>query len=150
MLYVISFVVTSEKKRESLHQFGKFALIGVVNTAIDFGVYYILTRYTAFFDVATSKKYIANVIAFIFAATCSFFANRMWTFNRTTSATVGEVTKFYSTTVMGLVLNSLLLALFIKVFALHDLVAKAVATVFVILWNFILQKLWVFTPAKNK
>ncbi|MBX4198389.1 GtrA family protein [Candidatus Parcubacteria bacterium] len=145
-LRLISFVTTSERTKESLHQFIKFAIIGVFNTFVDFAIYYTLTRHTAFFDVATSMKYVANAISFIIATTFSFFANRWWTFERKDKATIGEAARFYSTTLSGLVLNIILLAVLIRVFSIHDLIAKVFATIVTVFWNFLFKKFWVFNP----
>jgi putative flippase GtrA len=146
VLGFIAVVVKTPQKQEALHQFVKFALIGVVNTAIDFGIYYMLTRHTALFDVSTWHKYIANIISFCIATTFSFFANRVWTFGRKDKATVGEAARFYSTTLSGLVLNSLLLLLLVRVLGIYDLIAKVFSTFVTIFWNFFLKRFWVFTP----
>ncbi|MBA3550594.1 GtrA family protein [Patescibacteria group bacterium] len=143
-LWFISLVTKSPKKQEALHQFFKFGMIGVVNTVIDFIIYYLLTRYTEFFDPETARRYLANVIGFMTGATFSFFANKWWTFKHFYRPTVGEISKFYGTNVTGLILNTVLFGLAIKLFAVHDLVAKIFATIFTIIWNFVLQKFWVF------
>jgi putative flippase GtrA len=144
VLRMLSLVTKSEKTRESLHQFIKFALIGVVNTVIDFSIYYILTRYTQAFDVATYRKYIANVISFFVATTFSFYSNRIWTFEQKNKATFSEAARFYSTTSTGIVLNSLLLFLLINIFTMNDLLAKFFATFVTIFWNYLLKRFWVF------
>ena len=143
----VNMFVTSKEWRVSLHQFIKFALIGVVNTFIDFGVYYTLTRHVAFFDVATPRKYIANVISFLIATTFSFYSNRSWTFKRSDKASLNEAFRFYGTTTSGLVINEILLFGLINIFGMYDLVAKILATFVTIFWNFFLKKFWVFTPA---
>ncbi|MDQ3076432.1 MAG: GtrA family protein [bacterium] len=148
-LLLISFVTKSPQKQNVLHQFFKFGAIGVINTALDFGIYFFLTRYTDFFDVMTYKKYIANIISFFTAATFSLFANRLWTFARVDRIGLSEALKFYSTNVTAIILNSALLLAFIKLFALHDLVAKLLATVVTIFTNFFLQKFWVFKAQKK-
>ncbi len=145
---MISWGVKSPARRESLHQFVKFALIGVVNTAVDFGIYTLLTRYTVAFDYHTARKYIANLISFLIATTFSFYANRSWTFRRTDKATLGEATRFYSTTVSGLFLNEILLLIMVRGFGIYDLIAKVFATFVTIFWNFLFKKFWVFTPTK--
>jgi putative flippase GtrA len=147
---LIALVVTSERTRESLHQFVKFALIGVVNTAVDFGIYYMLTRYTTFFDVATPMRYLANIISFLVATTFSFFANRLWTFGRKDKATVGEAARFYATTLSGLGLSTLLLFVLVSLIGIHDLVAKIFTTIVTIFWNFLLKKFYVFTPTVDQ
>jgi putative flippase GtrA len=144
----IRLFVKSERLQQSLHQFVKFALIGIVNTAIDFSIYYVLTRYTAFFDVATPRKYIANVISFFVATTFSFYSNRTWTFEQKNKATLSEAARFYSTTSTGIILNSILLFILINMFGMYDLVAKVFSTIVTIFWNYFLKRFWVFAPQK--
>lgn len=142
-------LVPSQAWQQSLQQFVKFLIIGVANTTIDFGIYYYLTRHIVFFDVATPKKYLANVISFLVATTFSFFANRNWTFKREDRASLGEAARFYSTTVSGLGLNELLLFILIRSFHVYDLIAKVFATFVTIFWNFLFKKFFVFTPPKT-
>lgn len=146
---IISLVVKNPQKQRGLHQFVKFAILGVLNTIIDFSVYYILTRHTAYFHVDTAMKYVANILSFLVATTFSFFTNRTWTFEQTHKPTLGEAARFYSTTSTGIVLNSLLLLLLIKVFGIYDLVAKIFSTFVTIFWNFILKRFWVFAPGTS-
>ena|SRR3989338_3161715 len=133
--------------RQVTHQFIIFAFIGVINTALDFGLYYTLTRHTLLF---ADHIYVATTISFLTATTFSFFANRTWTFKLEGGATVPEALKFYATTGFGLIINLGLLAILIKVFFFHDLVAKVFTTIVVILWNFTLKKFWVFSKASSK
>jgi putative flippase GtrA len=147
---VISFIVSSEQKRETLHQFVKFALIGVINTAVDFSIYFLLTRYTGFFNVKTHQytPYGANIISFLIATTFSFYANRSWTFKREDKASLGEAARFYSTTVSGLALNSGLLYILVSLFHFNDLISKVFTTLVTIFWNFLFKKFFVFVPPK--
>lgn len=137
-------VFRKEHRRRSGHQFLVFAVIGVVNTAIDLGIYTYLTRATATFSYETSGKYFANVISFTVATTFSFFANRSWTFRRTGPASAGEAVRFYATTLLGLAVNTGALFVLVAYAGTNDLVAKLFATVCSMIWNFSLNKLWVF------
>src|SRR3972149_8476407 len=60
-----------------MKQFIKFVIVGSVNTAIDFFIYFSLTRGADFFERHLLS---ANIIAFSIAATNSFFWNKKWTF----------------------------------------------------------------------
>ncbi|MES2437345.1 MAG: GtrA family protein [Patescibacteria group bacterium] len=145
VLACIAVFVKSHKTQQSLHQFVKFGIIGVANTAIDFCAYYILTRYSPLTLLEGDSKYaIAIIIAFAAAATFSYFLNRSWTFKRQERASMGEATKFYISTITALLLSLALFAVLRRYIGMHDLVAKIVATLVTIFWNFFLNRLWVF------
>ena len=146
---IASMIFRSEKNREMFRQFIKFSIIGVANTIIDFGIYTVMTRYIPFFDYRTSARYLANVVSFLTGTTFSFFANRTWTFEMDGRASIFEASRFYATTVSGLIVNSLILFLFAGLFGIHDLVSKVFSTIFSTIWNFSLKRLWVFAPNKN-
>lgn len=140
----VGYVARTPAQQQTLHQFFTFALIGVGNTIIDFGIYTLLTRHTTIFDYHTSGRYVANVISFGIATTFSFYANRTWTFRRKNGPETGEVVRFYTTTISGLLWNTLILYVLSSVLGINDLVAKLFGTVFSMLWNFFFKKYWVF------
>lgn len=145
MLYrAAGLVFRAEHRRRSGHQFLIFGTIGVMNTAIDFGIYTYLTRATAVFSYETSGKYFANIISFTAATTFSFFCNRAWTFRRKGKPSAGEAVRFYAAMLSGLVLNTGALYLLVAYAGTNDLVAKLFATVCSMIWNFSLNKIWVF------
>ena len=151
MLYrVSSLFFRDEKKRTFAHQFMSFAIIGVGNTIIDFGIYTLLTRYTSVFSYHTSGKYFANVISFTIATTFSFYCNHTWTFRRTRRPPLAEIVMFYSTTMSGLVVNTGILFVLSSYFAVNDLIAKAFGTLFSMTWNFFLKKFWVFSKDEHR
>jgi putative flippase GtrA len=145
ILRLISLVFKNETSQKAIHQFVKFAIIGVINTGVDFAVYFVLTRGTDFFS---TNIYLANTIAFITAATSSYIANRTWTFNIEHKAQVGEALKFYGTAASGFAINMAILYTGVSVFGMYDLVAKIIATFVAIFWNFFVTKFWVFKSKK--
>jgi putative flippase GtrA len=144
-LKLIRALIRSPQRQETLHQFIKFGLIGVINTFIDFGIYFMLTRHTHFFG---AHLLVANFISFTTGTTFSFFANRTWTFLREDKATINEAVRFYATTISGLLLSQGILFAFLNWFHVYDLIAKAFTTIFTIFWNFLLKKFFVFVPPK--
>ena len=138
---------TTTEGIETGRQFLTFAVIGIMNTIVDFGIYYFLTRHIAFFDYHTSRRYLANSISFLIATSFSFWLNRSWTFRRTGRPAFSELLRFYVTTLGGLFVNNLILLFFSGFIGMEDLIAKIFSTVFNTVWNFIFKKLWVFVPA---
>lgn len=119
----------------------KFGLVGIVNTLVDWSVYYALTRTTIFFgDHLTYAK----ALSFFVGTIPSFVANRYWTFGKTNAVSAMEVTRFYVTNVVALVLNAATLFVFVHILGVYDLVGVIVATAVSFLWNFFVSKNWVF------
>jgi putative flippase GtrA len=131
----------TEKYKETLHQFARFFIIGVSNTLLDFSIYVVLTRFISFFG---THIYLANTVSFVVASTWSYFANRTWTFKQKEKANAGEATKFYISTITAFILNTLALFTVVHLFRGHDLVGKIIGSGVSMIWNFSLNKLWVF------
>ncbi len=128
-------------------QMGKFAVVGVMNTVLDLSTYIALTRYV---DIFSEHLVWAKMISFILGTICSFVLNRTFTFAVKRPITVQELTRFYSTIGMGIVINVGALYVLHNMFNIHDLVAVGVATVLTFFWGFAFSKFWVFTRQSQK
>lgn len=126
--------------REAFRQFVKFSLVGTLNTGVDFGVYLALTRGLDFWSRHLVS---ASVISFGVAAVSSFLLNNFWTFRRDAAGWSARLPKFLLVASGGAGLNALTLGLLVGL-GVWDILAKAVATVLVLIWNFTLQKKWTF------
>jgi len=137
-----------------VNQFSKFVVIGVMNTAIDFGVLNLLMWQTGIYK----GKWIIllNAIAFAVAVINSYFWNKYWTFKAKEADEPGEVAKEFSqfimVTLIGLAINSGIVfgvTTFIPPFfglspELWANLAKVAATGLSLIWNFIGYKFIVF------
>ncbi len=119
----------------------KFGIVGVVNTLIDWCLYFILTRYTVFFALHLA---IAKGVSFMGGTVPSFIANRYWTFNQSSPVKIAEITKFYLTVIVALAINAFSLYVFVHIFNMYDLVGVILATVLSFIWNYMISKFWVF------
>ena len=122
----------------TLKQFIKFTLVGTTNSAIDFSVYLILTR---FFSV---HLILANFCSFSIAVTWSFFINKKWTFRNTHGDHAKQYIKFFITNTIGIIIQTLILSVFVYVFKVHDVLGKLIAIVITSFWNFSISKIWTF------
>ena len=120
-------------------QVAKFMTVGVLNTLIDAGTYFILTRGLGLMAVPVLAKSIAYVVGMI----NSFFWNRNWTFKSQTS-TGRAAFLFTLTHIVALGINAGVMALSINVLALPEIIGIALATISAFIWNFALNKLLVF------
>lgn len=125
----------------ALRQMIKFGVVGVTNTAWDFGVYYILTRGALGFSLHFLT---ANIIAFTISVINSYVLNRAWTFRSTDRRHHVLFTKFLIVNLVTLGLYELLLYALIDRARLFDLIAKLISIGIVMLWNFAANKFWTF------
>lgn len=123
----------------------RFGLIGVINTALDFGLLFILKSIGL---MATTANIFSTSIAFVF----SFFANKKYTFRSSATNIVREMILFVAVTLFGLwVLQTgviwLVLPHLSKLLRSSEmglLVTKLIATAVSMTWNYILYDKLVF------
>ena len=101
-----------------LKQFMKFALVGVLNTAIHYGVFYSLYEFVGLYYV------LASGIGFGLAVTNSYFCNKFWTFKSRGSDVRREFTKFFIVNSVSLSINLGCMAILVELFSLYPPVAQ--------------------------
>src|SRR3990167_5405203 len=95
-------------KYPAAKQFVKFVMVGLVNTAIDFFIYFSLTRGIDFFNQHLLS---ANIIAFSIAATNSFYWNKKWTFRDQGKNYHIQYSKFLIVSTGGLIIAQMIFIL---------------------------------------
>lgn len=119
----------------------RFMTVGVVNTALDTGVYIALTRFIpAFSEGPVAAKF----FSFLAATISSFFLNRYWTFGMKGAISFREIGRFYAAVSLGLVINVSLMYTLVHVLNVYDLVALGITTLCTFGFNYLLSKAWVF------
>ena len=133
-------------KYPAAKQFAKFVMVGLVNTAIDFFIYFSLTRGTDFFERHLLS---ANIIAFSIAATNSFFWNKKWTFRDQGKNYHVQYSKFLIVSIGGLLLSQGIFVLGVHYLKISDIITKLAAVVIITFWNFALNKWWTFKKLES-
>lgn len=136
-----------------LWQLAKYALVGVINTAIDFGILNFLIAITSI----TSGPLIIliNAVAFSLAVINSYFWNKEWVFPGSKKA---SFVTFLIVSIIGIGINTFIVyflttnvsPVFVKSAALWANLAKILATGASLIWNFLGYRLVVFTGTKAK
>lgn len=121
---------------------GRFIAVGVANTALDFGILFVLKS----LGLPTIS---ANVVSTTAAFCFSFFANKKFTFKTTNTNTKRELILFIIVTLFGLwVLQSIVIQLALTLLGNQDLLslllAKLLATVVSLIWNYLFYSRVVF------
>lgn len=125
-------------KRRIVRQFVKFSIVGVLNLAVDAGIYYGLTR---FFSVGLIE---AKVISAILAIFNSFAWNRQWTFRAHEDKIHHQFMRFGLVQGVGFAVNAGSFAAALRIFHLSELMSFGVAIIMVTFWNFVMNKWWAF------
>ena len=135
-------ILSENTKNQAL----RFMLVGVLNTAIDFAVFFALVEG---FGVAIVP---ANVLAFATAVINSFFLNKYWSFAGRTSSRPNtiQLPLFVAVNLVGMVLSTGILWWLAGFFPVW--LAKVLATVASFIWNFVASRQLVFrldSPTKK-
>lgn len=126
--------------------FFKFGITGVSGLLIDFSLTWI------FKDELHQNKFLANGIGFTAAVISNYFIHKNWTFKGThagkPSRASVQFTAFFTVSLIGLLLNSVIIFLLTNLMFLNFYLSKAVAIFIVFFWNFSANYFFVFKPKK--
>ena len=126
-------------RHKTVIQIAKFMTVGVLNTAIDAGAYFALTRWLGLGSALVLAKGIAYVIGML----NSFFWNRTWTFGD--KGNIWRAAGLFTLThIFALAINAGTMALVLDMLQLPEIIALGAATAASFIWNFVLNKLVVF------
>lgn len=144
-------------------KFLKFGIIGVLNTLVDFVVFYVMDRWVVgegptlvlLETTVATGLYISNAIAYAVANIHSFIWNKFWTFQKRDRVTRGEAARYLTTSAGYLLISSLSLAVFTQVLSapflagvvpdhLVNVLAKLPTACITIFYNYLMNKFWVF------
>ncbi len=115
----------------------KFSVVGLVNTVIDFVIFYMLHEY---FGV---DFLISHICAFFIALINSFIFNAIWTFkNLKRDELFKQVSSFFVIGLIGLLFSSLIL--YVCAPYMHIMIAKILAMFVSLVWNYTGSWLFVF------
>ena len=125
-----------------------FALVGGFNTALDFGILFLLV---ALGLDKIAANFVSTSIAFVF----SFFANKTFTFKAKSGGAKREFIMFMIVTLFGLwILQPIIITLTtaaISPLALSEsvvlMIAKLLATIVSLVWNYLMYSRFVFKKA---
>ncbi len=121
-------------------QFFIFSGIGAIGTAGHYTALILLVQ------VMGADPVIATTIGFTVGALINYRLNYRITFN-SDKPHREALTKFLSVTVLGAIINSLIMSTGITISSLHYLVIQVIATSIVLVFNFIANKYWTFADS---
>lgn len=121
----------------TIKQFLKFGIVGVSNTLISLGVYYLLY----FMGV---NYLIANTMGFIISVLNSYYWNNRYVFKKTQKGHLKPLIKTFMSYGLTFILSTGLLFLMVNYLGISKVVAPIIAIIITIPINFFMNKLWAF------
>lgn len=110
----------------------RFGFVGVLNTIIGYGTYYILVRFNLYYILA-------SVISQIVGMTHSYIWNKFFTF-RSKKKSVKEIIKFTSVALSTYFINLFLLMVFVEVYPMEKALAGFISMIIVTILSFLGHK----------
>ena len=117
---------------ELILKFLKFSVVGFIGLFIDFGITYL------FRERIKVNQYLANSLGFTSAVVSNFLLNKYWTFADSNPDVIYQFTKFLLISLGGLLISNGIIYLLNRR-NINFYIAKAIAIVVVVLWNFIMN-----------
>lgn len=118
-----------------------YIIFGVLTTAVNYVAYYLLYRFTNLDPI------IYNTIAWVISVIFAFFTNKLFVFESKSFkplVLIREFLPFVGARILSLLLEEAFLALTVKVMNMHELVAKIIISVIVVLVNYFASKFFIF------
>ncbi|KHL76128.1 membrane protein [Pseudomonas putida] len=121
------------------HEFIRFGLVGVTNTAVHAGIV------VALMELFAPPAFIANGIAFMFANVMSYVLNSRFTFRTATSLLGYRRFLLVSLVSLGL---TLAITSVVEYLGWHYALGLLMVIFVVPVLNYLVMKLWAFTPSR--
>ena len=119
-------------------RFVKFGMVGVINTLVNWIIFFILNALGMYYILA-------NIIAYILGTVNSYLWNTLWVFKYKDKASTETTIKFIILNLIGLGLNTGLLYVLVDLCNLNKFIGLVTTTAIVMIINYIVNKLWVFS-----
>ena len=128
-------MINKIKDNKLLIQILKFIVVGGIATIIDFAVLYLLKEFIGLNEI------LANTISFTVSVIYNYIASIKWVFDVDKDKNEKQqFIIFIVFSIIGLLINNLILWICIDKFNIHYLIGKVFATGIVMIFNFITRK----------
>lgn len=120
-----------------VEQFIRFALVGAVGTALHFAVLHAMVIWAGW------PAWLASTLGALCGAAVNYTLARAWVF-RTQALHRHAAPRFVVVLAAGMAINAALMAVTVDLFQVHHLIAQAIATGCVLVWNYVGHRTWTF------
>ena len=119
----------------------RFSIVGVGNTLVNWGIFFILNAFGVYYIIS-------NIIAYIIATINSYIWNSLWVFKYRQGLNINTSVKFFILNLVGLTVNTTIMYILVDILNFNKFIALVIASVLVVMMNYTINKLWVFKEKK--
>ena len=124
--------------KQTTIQFFLYLVVGALATFVEWGTFYL-------FDVIFGIHYtFSTALAFIVSTFSNWGFGKLIIFRQKSQNVAGEIFKIYLISVLGLLMNIVIMFVAIEKIGISDMISKIIATCIVFVWNFLIRKLWIY------
>lgn len=121
-------------KSERFKEIFRFVINGGVSFVVDYALLYVLTEYAGLnYLLSSGCSFTASVIV-------NYFICILWVFEDVKQNSAKSVFLFVGSSVVGLFINQLLMWFFVEILGVYYMLAKIVATIIVMFWNYVMKR----------
>ena len=129
-------------KNNDLIKLIRFSIVGVGNTLVNWSIFIILNVFGVYYIIS-------NIIAYIIATINSYIWNSLWVFKYGQGLNINTSLKFFILNLVGLTVNTTIMYILVDILNFNKFIALVLASVFVVIMNYTINKLWVFKEENN-
>ena len=122
------------QKQPRLMEILRFCFTGGICFAVDFGIMTLLKSGLGLHYL------IANAVGFIVSVALNYVLCLRWVFHGAKDSGAGTQAAFLITSAAGLAINEGCMALLVSVLGMHYMVAKVIANIVVMVWNYVTKR----------
>lgn len=126
------------KVKQTFFQFFMYLVVGGLATIVEWGFFLFLNSFCGlYYQLATTLAFVASTAA-------NWFFGRLILFHPMKQNTIKELLKIYVVSIIGLLMNLIIMYVAIELIGLKALYSKIIATGIVFIWNFLIRKIVIY------
>lgn len=126
------------KNKSTLVQLFLYLIVGAGATIVEWICFYVLN------DTLVIHYALSTTIAFCVSTLVNWLLGRLILFKETKQNVFKELLQIYIASIIGLVMNLLIMWFAIDIIGIREMLAKVLATGIVFFWNFIVRKALIY------
>ena len=123
--------------KKSIKDFLLYIIVGGIATVAEWAVFFVLGKGSLHYALATA-------IAYILSTFVNWLAGRILVFKERNQPITKEIVSVYLASIVGLLLNLLIMWVAVDLLSLNQMLSKIAATGIVFVYNFLVRKLLIY------
>ncbi len=124
-------------KTKTIKELLLYLIVGGIATIGEWAIFYLL-------DLGAVHYALATVIAYLLSTFLNFLAGRLLVFKENRPPFLQEIASIYLASILGLLLNLLIMWIAVDLLSVNEMLAKILATAIVFAYNFLVRKLLIY------